>query len=148
MNLEQLLNFLKLNHAFQQTKRSIYATGEDRLENDAEHSYQLALVAWYLISSHKLDLDSDKAVKYALCHELVEVYAGDTPNFGEGVEMKSDKVDREKNALQRLRSEFSEFEELFETIEHYEKRDDAESKFVYALDKLISSMNISTRICT
>ncbi len=142
MELEKLLNFLKLSHAFQQIKRSIYATGEDRLENDAEHSYQLALVSWYLISSKKLDINVDLVIKYALCHDLVEAYAGDTPNFGIGIEMKKDKVEREKIALERLHFEFPEFEEIFHLIERYEERNDKESKFVYALDKLISSMNI------
>ena len=142
MELDQLLSFIKFTHAFQQVKRSIYATGEDRLENDAEHSFQLALVAWYLISSKKIDLDINLVIKYTIAHDLVEAYAGDTPNFGAGVEMKKDKVIREEQALERLQSEFPECKEIFDLIEHYEERKDNESKFVYALDKLISPLNI------
>lgn len=142
MEFNSLLNFIKLTHSFQQTKRSIYATSEDRLENDAEHSYQLALVAWYIISAKKLDLDVDLVLKYAITHDLVEVYAGDTPNFGHGVEMKEDKASREEEAMQRIKKEFPEFSDLTDYIHRYEKREDEESKFVYSLDKFLSSTNI------
>ena len=142
MEIDSLLNFIKLTHSFQQTKRSIYATGEDRMENDAEHSYQLALVAWYIISAKKLDLDIDLVIKYAIAHDLVEVYAGDTPNFGHGVEMKEDKAVREHEAMQKIGSEFPEFEDLIVHIEKYEKRADKESQFIYSLDKFLSSTNI------
>ena len=142
MEIESLLNFIKFTHSFQQTKRSIYATGEDRMENDAEHSFQLALVAWYIVSSKKLNFNIDLVIKYALVHDLVEVYAGDTPNFGEGVEMKKDKAVREAQALERLHSEFPECKEILDLIELYEERNDNESKFIYALDKLISPLNI------
>lgn len=142
MELSTLLQFTRFTHNFQQVKRSIYATGEDRMENDAEHSYQLALVAWYIISAKKIDLNIDLVIKYAIAHDLVETYAGDTPNFGAGVEMKKDKAVREAQALERLHSEFPECKEIFDLIEQYEERKDNESKFVYALDKLISPLNI------
>lgn len=142
MEIDSLLNFIKFTHFFQQTKRSIYATGEDRLENDTEHSYQLALVGWYIISSKKLDLNIDLVIRYAIAHDLVEVYAGDTPNFGEGVEMKGDKALREQEALRKIASEFSEFSDLVSYIEQYEKKEDKESRFVYSLDKFLSSTNI------
>ncbi len=142
MDFDSLLKFITLTHEFQRTKRSIYATGEDRLEHDAEHSYQLGMVAWYLVSSQKLTLNIDRVIKYALVHDLVEVYAGDTPNFGKGVELKADKSKREEEALEKLQKDFPQATDMFELITRYEKRDDAESRFVYALDKFLSSANI------
>ena len=142
MEFNSLLNFIKLSHAFQQTKRSIYATGEDRMEHDAEHSYQLTMVAWYLISAEKLDLDINVAIKYALAHDIVEVYAGDTPNFGEGVELKETKVKREEEALHKLAREFPEFPDLITLIARYEKKEDEESRVIYYLYKFLYSTNI------
>lgn len=142
MELTHLLQFIRFTHSFQQVKRSIYATGEDRLENDAEHSFQLALVGWYIISAKKLDLNIDLVIKYAIVHDLVETYAGDTPNFGKGVELKATKVAREKEAMERIKSEFPEFSDLGLYIEQYENHADPESHFVSSLDKFLSSTNI------
>ncbi|MDB4984089.1 MAG: metal dependent phosphohydrolase, putative hydrolase of superfamily [Patescibacteria group bacterium] len=142
MNLDPLLNFIKFTHLFQQVKRSIYATGEDRLENDAEHSYQMALVAWYLVETEKLDLDMKKVFEYCLAHDLVEAYAGDTPNFGAGSEDKSTKHEREEHAKNAMRTNIPEFGTLHDLIDEYELQDNAESRFVYALDKVIAPLNI------
>jgi putative hydrolases of HD superfamily len=143
MNLKTLIPFVQLTLKFQQTKRSIYAVDENRLENDAEHSYQIGIVAWYLNNMHKLELNTELLIKYALVHDLVEVYAGDTPNFGEGAEeMKKTKHERETQAMLRLREEFSSFEEMNTLIDRYEKLEDKESRFVYILDKFLGPLNV------
>jgi len=139
--LDRIFEFLRLLHAFQQVKRRVFANGEDRLENDAEHSYQLAMAAWYLIESGNLPLDKGKAMRYALVHDLVEVYAGDTYVHAPEEERRG-KAEREAEALKRLEGEFPECAGLFEAIHMYEKREDAESRFVYALDKAIVPMNL------
>ncbi len=141
MKLEGILKFVGLTHGFQQIERALYATGENRKENDAEHSYQLALVAWYMVGVLKLDLDIEKVIKYSLLHDLVEVYAGDTQAFGDKAAHLT-KVDREKEALKRLKVEYPEFPELFDLITQYEHREDEESQFVYALDKILPPLNI------
>ena len=76
-------------------------------------------------------------------HDLVEVYAGDTPAVQKGYEeAKRTKQEREEKAALRLRKEFGEFPELHDLIDAYELRSDEESKFIYALDKIIPVMNI------
>lgn len=141
-SLNKILKFIELTHKFQQVKRHVYATGEDRKENDAEHSYQLALVAWYITESNNLNLDTSKLVKYALVHDLVEVYAGDTPALTASQKELDNKEKREEEALEKLLQEFTEFKSLAELIENYEARKDAESKFIYALDKVLPPANI------
>ncbi len=139
--LHQTIAFTKLLHAFQREERAIRVPGLDRLENDAEHSYALAMLAWYLIDTMRLPLDKKKVFEYALAHDMVEVYAGDTPAFGRGgsnkADIRSSKKEREELAKKRLRSEFPEFPSFTDAMEIYEKQADKESKFVYALDKLI-----------
>lgn len=133
------LKFIQLTHRFQQTKRSLDATGEERRENDAEHCYQLALLSWYIISHHKLDLNIEKVFQYALAHDLVEAYAGDTDAFDE--KMVALKYKKEEEALVQLRSDFPDFTDLHEAIHNYELREDPESRFVYALDKILPMAN-------
>jgi putative hydrolases of HD superfamily len=141
-SLDNILKFIKLTHDFQKIERAIYATGQDRMENDVEHSYQLAFSAWYIISTSKMNLDASKAVHYALIHDLVEVYAGDTDAFDKDQSVHDSKIDREHKALLRLKEEFPEFPELTNMIETYEKKADEESRFIYALDKIIAPINI------
>ena len=75
MTLQKLLNFVKITADFRGVERKVALKKANRRENDAEHSYQLAMVAWYIVNSEKLGLNSDLVVKYALIHDLVEVYA-------------------------------------------------------------------------
>lgn len=131
-NIDKLLKFTKFLNKFREVERVIYRNNKNEWENDAEHSYQLTMLAWYLIDTHKLDLDLDKVLKYCLAHDLVETYAGDTFIYDD----VSDKEKREHDALQKIKQEFTEFPNLILHIEQYEKKDDPESRFVYALDKI------------
>lgn len=142
MNLQKLLSFVKLTQDFRGVERQITFRSSQVKENDTEHSFQLAIVAWYLVNSHGFELDTNKIVKYALVHDLVEVYAGDTPMNSKDEEYVKSKVAREKEAEERIAQEFSEFSELTDCIHAYEKKEDKESKFVYALDKLLPILSI------
>lgn len=139
--LDGILKFAKLIHDFQKVERVIRVPKLDRFENDVEHSYQLALVAWYIVSSYKLDLDIDKILKYALIHDLVEVYAGDTSAIDPDPSVHASKAEREHKAFEKLKNEFPEFSSLTEQIEKYESRQDEESMFVYTLDKILPPLN-------
>lgn len=137
MNLEALLSFSKLTADLGKIERALYAPGTDRRENDMEHSYHLAMMAWYVIDSEKLDLDLARVMRYALAHDLVEVYAGDTYFYTDDHELMASKPAREQAAAERLAKEFPEFPKLHEALEAYVRRDSRESRFVYALDKLL-----------
>jgi putative hydrolase of HD superfamily len=140
-NLEALSNIVALTHRYQQIKRATYATGEDRFENDVEHSFQLAFIGWYLIEREGLKLNKEKVLLYALCHDIVEVYAGDASFYRTDEEEKR-KLVLEREGLEKLERDYADFPALAETIHIYEERKDEESKFVYALDKLIPMINI------
>jgi putative hydrolase of HD superfamily len=128
---------MELLHAFQRVERVAHVPQKDRRENDVEHSYLLVMLAWYLADSLSLSLDKDKVLQYALAHDLVEVYAGDTYAFTDDEKERSSKHQREHDAQRRIKKEFPEFADLHDVIEHYEARDDKESQFVYTVDKLI-----------
>lgn len=142
MDLQKLLVFIKLTQNFRDVERKVALLKAQRHENDAEHSYQLAITAWYIIDSQKLNLDSGLAIQYALAHDIVEVYAGDTPMNSKDKAYVASKAQREKEAAIQIKQEFPEFEELHHILHDYEARKDEESKFVYALDKLLPPLNI------
>lgn len=138
--LEELKNFLKLTHSFREVQRDLYYPNSERKENDSEHSYQLALVTWYIISSRKFPLDQNLAIKYALVHDLVEAYAGDVWFYRSKKEDLAKKK-REEEARKKLEKQFPEFRDLHFLIDQYEKQATKESQFVYALDKFLPILN-------
>lgn len=144
--IQDLLKFVQMLNDYRLVERRLLVNGlsgdRERRENDIEHSYQLAMLCWYVISTEKLDLNLEKVFKYCLAHDLVEIYAGDTPFFSEDTEFKKSKQEREHQALQRIKSEQSAFPELAEWIEGYEERKDPESIFVYSMDKIQPMANI------
>lgn len=141
MHPKQLLQFVEFTHKFQQVKRRLFVNHEDRDENDVEHSFQLAFLGWYIISSQKLNYNIDLVIKYSMVHDLVEIYAGDT-YFESDQTQKDTKEERELKALKQIASEFPDFPDMTNLITNYEERKDKESQFVYALDKMIPVLNI------
>lgn len=142
-NLEKLLRFVKLTNDFKNIERDIpQSLSGFNKENDSEHSYQLAMISWYLAITENSNLNIEKILKYALVHDLPEVYAGDTPLYTLNEEYLNNKKDRETESILKLKKEFSHFVDLDIWIEKYEKREDDESKLVYAADKLLPIMSI------
>lgn len=138
--LQSLLQFAHFTHLTHKVERVARIPGETRYANTVEHSYQLTLLAWYLIEKENLPLNKDLVIKYSLVHDLVETYAGDT--YAHGTEGKDTKVQREHDAQKRIALEFPEFNDLHAHIQAYETKQDPESRFVYALDKLIDPINM------
>lgn len=133
-DFHRTLQFTALLERFQKVERMAYVPESDRKENDAEHSYKLAMIAWYLIEREKLPLDSALVLRYALVHDLVEAYAGDTVVWDR--EAEKTKHDREDRARRRIEEEFPEFPSLHAFIVRYEAKADEEARFVYTLDKI------------
>ena len=136
VNLLELIGFLT---NFQKVERLIYIPKLKRNENDTEHSYNLTMAAWLIAAKDELPLDADLVIKYALVHDLVEVYAGDTSALDD--EQIRTKAARGHAALQRLKgNELT--ADIAGLIEQYESLDDEESRFVYGLDKLMAAFTI------
>lgn len=134
-SIDGLIKFQDFLHDFQRIERVVDVPGREAPENDVEHSFHLAMAAWYL-SDDFPELDRDKLIRYSLIHDLVEVHAGDTFFWADEAE-KSTKVDREAAALKKIAIDWKEFPQLAATIEEYETRTNDEAQFVYALDKIM-----------
>lgn len=114
--------------------RQTYLTDGNRKENDAEHSWHLALMAVLLKEYSNEEVDLAKVVPMVLIHDLVEIDAGDTYAYDEaGAETKRE---RETKAADRIFGMLPEdqckwFRELWEEFEAYET---PEAKFAHVLD--------------
>lgn len=106
-------------------------------ESDTDHTVMLGLVACAFAERFVPELDRGKIAQFALVHDFVEVYAGDTPTARTLSDADhQSKEEREADALKRIRDEFdAELPWLGETIDAYERRDTPEARFIKVVDK-------------
>jgi putative hydrolase of HD superfamily len=134
-NIHRLIQLHQLLLDFRAVERVTRIPGKPDRENDIDHSYTLAMMAWFL-SSYFPHLDRDTVIRMSLVHDLTEVHAGDTFVFGNNDHLTT-KEQRETEALTKLAADWPDFPEMHALLEHYEQRDSEEAKFVYALDKVM-----------
>lgn len=142
ININKLLDFTRLTNTFRGIERDIPISSGSRMENDSEHSYQLAMVCWYISTIENCGYNMEKIFKYSLAHDLPEVFTGDTPLFTSCKLLLETKKTREKISIHRLKEEFINFKDLHDYINRYELMIDDESRFVYAVDKLLPILSI------
>lgn len=128
--MEFILEVDKVKNIFRQT----YLADGNRKENDAEHSWHLALMAVLLKEYAKEDVDLGKVVPMVLVHDLVEIDAGDTYAYDEAGAATKD--ERERKAAERVFGLLPEeqgawLKGLWEEFEAYES---PEAKFAHVLD--------------
>lgn len=100
-------------------------------ESVAAHSWG---VAWLVLLLLPPDLDRERALSYAVLHDLAEVRVGDlTPHDGVA---PSDKAAREASAVDAMTSRLPRGEDVRRLWHAYEAQADAEARFVRQLDRL------------
>ncbi|MGL5645500.1 HD domain-containing protein [Cetobacterium sp.] len=114
-------------------RQSLVVNGK-REENDAEHSWHMALVALTIKEYFQGEVNLERSLKMILIHDVVEIYAGDTPAFGE---VRPDKADDELKAAVKLFSllpddQKGEFLNLWLEFEECESN---EAKFANVCDR-------------
>jgi 5'-deoxynucleotidase YfbR-like HD superfamily hydrolase len=139
-DINRLIQLHRLLLDFQAIERITHVPGKFEQENDTEHSYNLAISAWYL-AEYFPQLDKDRVIRFALVHDLVEIHAGDTYIYADQATIDS-KKEREHAALIQLEKDWPDFPDMIKEIKEYEAKDSEEAKFVYALDKIMPIMLI------
>ena len=130
--LEFALEIDKEKNVFRQT----HLSGHGRNENDAEHAWHMAIMAYLLREYSNESVDISKVMLMCLIHDIVEIDAGDTYAYdAESIKTQSE---RENAAKERIFSilpddQRAELTALFDEFEAYET---AESKFAHAMDNL------------
>lgn len=140
-DLDKLFEFLAYINEFRLVTRTV-KTNDKRQENDLEHSFTLAIVCWYIIDKEKLDLEIGKVLKYALAHDLIEVYSGDTDPYISKKDYIDSKSDREKRAFEKIKEKFPDNLDIHQAIQEYEDQSTIEARFVCGIDGLIPSMSV------
>lgn len=94
--IEFMLEIDKIKNIYRQT----YVLHEDRKENDAEHSWHLAILAFLLAEYANEPIDVMHVMKMVLVHDIVEIDAGDTYCYD--AEGSKTKAIREEKAAERI----------------------------------------------
>ncbi len=131
--LDFIIEVDKLKRILRQTLVTVDRTHE----NDAEHSWHLALMTLLLSEyCNDTDLNMIKIIKMVLIHDLIEIYAGDT--FCYDYEAGKDKKERELAAADRIFS-FLPTDQALDfriTWDEFEETQTPEARFAAAMDRL------------
>ena len=133
--LEQQIGFILEVEKLKQVFRQTLLVDDKRQENDAEHSWHLALMA-LLLEEHVADeVDILRVVKMVLIHDIVEIDAGDTFAYDEAGQ--EGKEEREREAAVRIFGLLptEDGEELVQLWEEFEARQSADARYANALDR-------------
>lgn len=134
--LENQINFIIEIDKMKSVYRRTYITSGDRRENDAEHSFHVAMMAHLLAKYADKPVNVDRVCKMLLAHDIVEVDAGDT--FAYDAKGYEDKEDREMKAAKRLFGILDQDlgEEFFNLWLEFEDVKTNDALFANALDRL------------
>lgn len=130
--LDFMLELDKMKNIYRQT----YVLHEDRKENDAEHSWHLAILAFMLEEYAAEAIDTLKVIKMVLLHDVVEIDAGDTYLYDE--EGYKSKAEREEKAAQRIFGLLpdDQRDEYYALWREFEDDITYESRFASILDRM------------
>ncbi len=130
--LDFIIEVDKLKHIMRRT----ILVDESRRENDAEHSWHLALAAIVLQEYAATPVNMERVLKMVIVHDLVEIYAGDT--FAYDIEANKEKEKRENEAADKIFAQLPivQGQELRALWEEFDRMDTDDSRFAASLDRL------------
>ena len=134
--LKQQLAFLleidKEKNIFRQT----HLSGGGRRENDAEHAWHMAVMAYLFKEYANEPVDISRVMLMCLIHDVVEIDAGDT--YAYDAEGLSTQREREEKAKERLFSLLpsDQGKELSALFDEFEENQTPEARFAHAMDNL------------
>ena len=136
MRLDQQLKFTaEIDKMTSVYRRTMLLSGE-RTENDAEHSWHIAVMALLFKEYCVEEPDVSRAIKMCVVHDLIEIYAGDT--FAYDTKANESKADREEEAADRLFSQLpaEQGDEIRSLWEEFDAMETTDAKYAACLDRL------------
>lgn len=132
--LKQQMAFIQEVDKLKKIGRQSYITDSSRKENDAEHSWHLAMMTMLLSEYAEEKIDVLKVMSMVLIHDIVEIDAGDT--YAYDLEGNQTKRVREEKAAERLFGLLPPDQKTYlrELWEEFEKQETAEAKFARTMD--------------
>lgn len=135
-NLLQQINFIKEIDKIKYIQRKTKLFNSNRNENDAEHSWHLAMMTIVLAEHSDVPIDVFKVLKMVLIHDIVEIDAGDT--FIYDTKKNHSNTDEERAAANRIFGMLpkEQADELISIWEEFESGQTNEAKFAKSMDRL------------
>ncbi len=135
-DLLRQIDFIKEIDKVKYIQRRTKLFNSDRKENDAEHSWHLAMMTIVLAEHANVPIDVLKVVKMVLIHDIVEIDAGDT--FLYDTAKSHSNTEEERAAAQRIFGMLppEQATEFIAIWEEFESGQTAEAKFARAMDRL------------
>ena len=112
--------------------------GSERRENVVEHSFSVAMLCWRVFDIVQPPLDLGTILKYALIHDFSERGRPSDVNTYAGKSEREAKKTYEALEIEKIASEFGDFEDFVRLMKKYEEASDEESLFVWSVDKMQS----------
>lgn len=114
--------------------RQTHLSGHGRNENDAEHAWHMAIMAYLFREYSNEPVDITRVMLMCLIHDIVEIDAGDT--YAYDPELKATQKEREEKAKERIFSILPEDQknELTALFDEFEARETADARFARAMD--------------
>lgn len=114
--------------------RQTHLSGHGRNENDAEHAWHMAIMAYLLREYANEEVDITKVMLMCLIHDIVEIDAGDTYAYdSEGLATQKEREDQAKERIFSLLPE-DQKNELISLFDEFEKYETPEAKFAHSMD--------------
>ena len=134
--LDQQLKFTAEIDKMTSILRRTMLIDKSRRENDAEHSWHIAVMALLFEEYVSEPVDIGHVVKMCVVHDLIEIYAGDT--FAYDVKGNLDKAEREEKAADKLFAILPEEQGAYIRAlwEEFDGMETADSKYAACLDRL------------
>ena len=127
-----ILEIDKEKNVFRQT----HLSGGGRAENDAEHAWHMAIMAWLLKDYANEPVDVAKVMMMCLIHDIVEIDAGDTYAYDpEGLKTQQAREDAAKERIFSLLPD-DQRAELIALFDEFEQWSSPEARFAHSLDNL------------
>lgn len=119
-----------------QVFRQTHLSGRGRRENDAEHAWHMAVMAYILREYSNRNIDIARTMIMCLVHDIVEIDAGDTYAYDD--EGKKTQKELEEKAKDRIFSILpdDQADEMKAIFEEFEKNETAEAQFAHAMDNI------------
>ena len=138
--LQQQMAFLVEIDRLKQVLRRTRLVGGERLENSAEHSWHIAMIALVLAEYANEPIDVGRVIKLLLVHDIVEIDAGDT--FAYDMNGYLDKAEREQAAADRIFGLLppDQCQELRALWDEFESQASADARFANLCDRLMPSL--------
>lgn len=114
--------------------RRTHLSGHGRRENDAEHAWHMAVMAYLLREYANEEIDVLKTMMMCLIHDVVEIDAGDTYAYDDvNLATQKEREDKAKERIYALLPKDQE-QELKELFDEFEAGESPEARFAHALD--------------